>query len=167
VIWAVLECTRISNVNVKPTPEQVRAEAWMSIVHGARGLLYFVHQFKPTFVEAALLEDPEMLVGVTALNRQIQELAPVINSPAVSNGVAVTSSSPRTPVHAVLKRTDQGAYLFAVAMYREETTAEFRLAAVAGEATASVLGEDREVALRDGRFSDRFGGYGVHLYRLR
>jgi hypothetical protein len=144
----------------------VRAEAWMAIVHGCRGLVYFVHQFKPSFIEAALLEDPEMLAAVTALNRQIQGLAPAINSPAVVDGVTVASTSPRTPVHAVLKRSEQGTYLFAVAMYREETTAEFHLAGLVGEGTAAVLGEDREITLRDGRFSDRFEGYGVHLYRL-
>jgi len=167
VVWAVLECTRISNVSVKPTPEQVRAEVWMAIVHGCRGLLYFVHQFKPTFVEAALLKDAEMLAGVTATNRQIQDLAPVINSPTVAAGVTVTSSSPRTPVHAILKQSEQGTYLFAVAMYREETTAEFHVAGLAGQGTAVVLGEGREVEVRDGRFSDRFAGYGVHLYRVK
>ncbi len=165
VVWAVLECTRISNPDLKPTPEQVRAEAWMAIVHGCRGLVYFVHQFKPTFIEAALLADPEMLAAVTALNAQIQELAPVIHSPTVPDGVAVTSSSPRTPVHAVLKRHEQGTYVFAVAVYREETTAEFRVAG-AGEGTVTVLGEGRRLTVRDGRFSDRFAGYGVHLYRL-
>ena len=167
VVWAVLECTRISNPTVKPTPDQVRAEAWMAIVHGCRGILYFVHQFKPRFVEAALLEDAEMLAAVTALNRQIQALAPAINSPTVADGVAVTSAPPRTPVHAVLKRGTAGAWLFAVAMYHEETTAEFRVAGMPGQATATVLGEGREVTLQDGRFSDRFSGYGVHLYQMR
>jgi hypothetical protein len=167
VVWAVLECTRISNPELKPSPDQVRAEAWMALVHGCRGLLYFVHQFKPRFAEAALLEDAEMLAAVTALNRQIQELAPVLNRPTVPDGVLVTSSSPHTPVHAVVKRTEAGAWLFAVAMYREETTAEFRVAGLTGEGTATVLGEDREITMRGGCFSDRFAGYGVHLYRLK
>ena len=54
----------------------------MSLVHGSRGLIYFVHQFKPKFNEHALLDDPEMLAAVTAINRQIRELAPVLNSPS-------------------------------------------------------------------------------------
>ena len=45
----------------KATPHQVKAEVWMSLVHGSRGLIYFVHQFKPRFNEHALLDDPEML----------------------------------------------------------------------------------------------------------
>ena len=54
----------------------------MSLIQGTRGLIYFVHQFKPTFREAALLDDPEMLAAVTALNQQITGLAPVLNTPS-------------------------------------------------------------------------------------
>jgi hypothetical protein len=36
-VWACIETTHIGNVKVKPTPEQVRAEVWMAIIHGARG----------------------------------------------------------------------------------------------------------------------------------
>ena len=64
VVWNCLECTRISNPNRKPTPHEVRAEAWMSLIHGSRGFIYFVHQFKPTFREPALLDDPEMLCAI-------------------------------------------------------------------------------------------------------
>ncbi|MGH7969149.1 MAG: hypothetical protein ACREIC_10530, partial [Limisphaerales bacterium] len=79
IAWNCLECTHISNPDRKPTPREVRCEAWMSLIQGSRGLIYFVHQFKPNFREAALLDDPEMLAGVTALNRQITRLAPVLN----------------------------------------------------------------------------------------
>src|ERR1017187_4048353 len=80
-VWCAIECTHINNPNVKPTPQQVRAEVWMALVGGARGLIYFVHQFKPSFREAALLDDPLMFAVVTEINRQIRDLAPVLNSP--------------------------------------------------------------------------------------
>ena len=44
----------------------------MSLIHGSRGLIYFVHQFSPKFDEHALLDDPEMLGMVTKLNLRIQ-----------------------------------------------------------------------------------------------
>ena len=44
----------------------------MSLIHGSRGLIYFVHQFEPRFKEASLLDDAELLPGVTAINRQIR-----------------------------------------------------------------------------------------------
>jgi hypothetical protein len=80
IVWDCIECTRIGNVRVKPTPAQVRTEVWMSIIHGSRGLIYFVHQFAPKFIEAGLLVDEEMVAAVTKVNRQVRDLAAVINA---------------------------------------------------------------------------------------
>src|SRR4029079_18605856 len=83
IVWNCIECTHISNPRAKATPHQVKAEVWMSLIHGSRGLIYFVHQFQPKFNEHALLDDPEMLAAVSALNHQVHDLAPVLNSPDV------------------------------------------------------------------------------------
>src|SRR5262249_22705829 len=96
-VWCCIECTRIDSDH-KATPHQVRAEVWMALIHGAKGPISFVHQFKPTSREWALLEDPEMLRAVTGINRQIHDLAPVLNSPTVAHGAAVTSSSAQVPI---------------------------------------------------------------------
>jgi hypothetical protein len=114
-VWNCIECTHISNPRTKPTPQQVKAEVWMSLVRGSRGLIYFVHQFKPRFIEAGLLADAEMTAQVGAINRQIHELAPVLNSPSLA-GVVVKSSNAEVPVEALVKRRDNTTYVFAVAM---------------------------------------------------
>ena len=67
----------------------------MSLIRGSRGIIYFAHQFKPKFIEAGLLADEAMLAKVTETNRQIHQLAPVLNSPAIPEGAEV-ESSPRT-----------------------------------------------------------------------
>ena len=64
IVWNCIECTRISNRNAKPTPRQVKAEVWMSLIFGSRGIIYFCHQFEPRFIEAALLADDEMAQAV-------------------------------------------------------------------------------------------------------
>ena len=102
-IWNCIECTHINDSKAKATPHQVRAEVWMSLVHGSRGLIYFVHQFQPGFNEHALLDDPEMLAAVTAINGQIRELAPVLNGPDVP-GVASVESGYRL-THSCAPRT--------------------------------------------------------------
>ena len=43
LVWNFVECTNISG-DGKATPIQTRAEVWMSLVHGSKGILYFVHQ---------------------------------------------------------------------------------------------------------------------------
>ncbi|MCW5554821.1 MAG: hypothetical protein KIS67_21995 [Verrucomicrobiae bacterium] len=165
-VWNCIECTHIGNPNRKATPHEVRAEVWMSLIHGSRGLIYFVHQFKPKFIEAALLADPEMLSAVTAINRQIKELAPVLNSPTVPNAVRVNSTNAAVPVADMVKRYEGATYLFAVGMRHGETSATFKLDGISAEAIVEVLGEDRTLLAKDGSFTDRFAPWDVHLYSV-
>ena len=167
VVWNCIECTRIGNVKVKPTAHQVRAEVWMSIIHGSTGLIYFVHQFKPRFIEAALLHDAEMLQAVTRINRRIHELAAVLNGPTIASGAAVTSSSAEVPVDILVKRHGGATYVFAVCMRDAAATATFTVPGLRKGATAEVLDEGRKVPVSAGRFQDRFGAYDVHLYKIR
>jgi len=164
-VWNCIECTRISNVKVKPTPGQVRAEVWMSIVHGSRGLIYFCHQFKPRFIEAALLADKEMLSAVTAINRQVRELAPVINSPPVADPVRARPANKDAPIATMTRRWAGATYVFAVNMRDVKTTGAFSLPG-RPSGSVEVLGEDRTLKPAGGKFTDDFDGYAVHLYRI-
>jgi hypothetical protein len=139
----------------------------MSLIHGSMGLLYFVHEWNPRFNEHALLDDPEMLPAVTAINRQIRELAPVLNSPTVSGGVRAVSSNPAVPIAAMAKRYGGATYVFAVGMRDGQTTGTFKVSDLPQAASAEVLGEGRTVPLRDGALEDGFAPYDVHLYRIR
>jgi hypothetical protein len=145
----------------------VKAEVWMSLIHGSKGLVYFVHEWKPKFNEHALLDDPEMLKAVTAINKQIRELAPVLNAPDPSAAAKVASSNQEVPI-ATMHKTNAGAtHLFAVAMRNGATKATFEIPGLPPAATAQVLGEDRQLPVRDGRFEDDFQGYQVHLYQIK
>jgi Beta-galactosidase len=164
-VWCCIETTRIDNVDRKPTPQQVRSEVWMALIHGAKGIIYFAHQFKPTFIEAGLLADEVMAREVAAINRQIHELAPVLNRPDATGGASVASSEGSAPIDFAAKRHAGRTYLFAVAMRDVGTTADFRLPD-RGDARVEVLGEGRTIAAVGGRWEDRFTGYQVHLYRI-
>ncbi|HEV2472994.1 MAG TPA: hypothetical protein VGS41_10035, partial [Chthonomonadales bacterium] len=161
-VWNCIECTNIGGEG-KATPAQVRAEVWMSIVHGSRGLIYFVHQFKPNFDEHALLDDPAMLAAVTGINRQISALAPVINSPDVQT---MRFAQGQPAIDAVVKRWRRATYLFAVAMRNRPASAHFQIGGIAPVEAAQVIGERRSVPVRNGAFQDTFAAYGVHLYRI-
>ena len=162
IVWNCIEASRIDNEKTKPTVPQVRSEVWMSLIHGSTGLIYFVHQFKPRFIEASLLQDADLLAGVTAINRQIKELAPVLNSPTILDGAIVTSSS---PVDAMVKRHGDATYVLAAAMRDQGTKASFDVKGAKGQ--VEVLGESRTIALKDGKFDDDFKSYDVHLYRIK
>jgi hypothetical protein len=166
IVWNAIECTNISG-HGKATPKQVKAEVWLSLVHGSHGIIYFVHQFQPTFDEHALLDDPEMLAAVTALNEQIRELAPALNSPSVEGALKVESSNRDVPLATMVKKEGGATYVFAVPMERGDTEATFTLEGVPAGAQVEVLGENRNIEPADGKFQDSFRNWDVHLYRIR
>jgi len=166
VVWNCIECTRIHNPNTKATPHQVRCEVWMSLIHGSKGLIYFVHEWEPKFDESALFSDQEMLAAVTVINRQIAELAPVLNSPTIAGVANVLSDNNAVPIAAMVKKHGGATYLFAVAMRSGQTSATFTIQGLEGEKTVEVLGENRTLASKNGVFHDRFAPWDVHLYRL-
>jgi hypothetical protein len=163
-IFADLEASNI-NGRVRPTPHQLRAEVWMSLIHGAAGVQYFCHQIEPNFNETDCLDDPATAAALTQINAQLIELAPALNTQ--SFGLAPVSSNAGAPVRAVLKKASTGSYVFAVNMADAATTAVFSLAGVGTTSSVEVLGEGRNLVPAKGSFEDAFEGYGVHLYRLR
>ena len=165
-IWNCIECTHIGS-DREPTPAQVRSEVWMSLIHGSRGLVYFVHEFSPKFNEHALLDDPPMLAAVTGINQQIQTLAPVLNSPTDVGAAAVVSSAAQVPIDLMVKRQGKTTYVFAGGMRNGATSGAFTVHGLPNTAHAEVMGEARTVTVQGGRFTDAFAPYAVHLYRIQ
>jgi hypothetical protein len=164
-VWTTVETTGITAPARTPTPAQIKAEVWMSLVHGAMGVIYYVHVFEPTFNETGLLANATNRDAVRDINEQLHALAPVLNAAPVAGAASVTSSDPRVPIDFVVKRQGGATYLFAVAMRDGQVDADIAVAGAAG-ATAEVLGEKRRIPLVDGKFRDSFAPYAVHLYKI-
>ncbi|MFW6155063.1 MAG: dockerin type I domain-containing protein [Planctomycetota bacterium] len=167
VVWNFVETTNISG-NGQATPAEVKAEVWMSIVHGSKGILYFCHGESPdsSFDEQALLKDPVMLAAVGDINWQVRSLAPVINSPTVTGAVSTSSSSPIAPVDTLVKRHNGYTYVFSVVMRDAPTTVTYTSFEFPPLAVAEVIGEDRRIPVAAGSFSDDLDGFGVGLYKI-
>jgi hypothetical protein len=160
-VWMALETTALDPAQ-RPTPAQVRAEVWMALIHGATGIFYFVHEFKPTFREDAIFRYPDIVEEVTRTNQLIKPLAPVLKSPNVSGTVSVSSQSPIATMVKVYKDTT---YIFAVAMQNSPSTARITIDDL-HHTGARVINEARNVTITQGAFEDQFEGYGVHLYQI-
>ena len=166
-VWNCIECTRINNKDLmKPTPHQVRAMVWMSLIHGSTGLIYFVHEWQPRFDESALLSDRPMYGAVSRINHRIQALAPVLHSPTISGRVTTKSVPEAVPIATMVKHDGADTYVFAVAMRERATRAEFTVSGMPGVRQVEVLDEDRRIRAVDGTFADGFRPWGVHLYRI-
>lgn len=164
-VWTCIECTRINNADVKPTPHETRAMVWMALINGADGLVYFSHQFKPRFIEAGLLADAEMTAAVTEMNHRIRSLASVLKSPDRPELAKVSVSNEDAPVDILVKQHDGSTYVFAVNMRPVDNEAAFELSEIA-EGKIEELSAGREFVLSDGAFEEDFGPYDVRLYKI-
>jgi len=166
VVWNVVEASRISNTDAKVTGAQLRAQVWMSIISGSRGIVYFVHQFEPRFVEASLLEDEALSQAVSDVNAEVLSLASVINASESRVSVRATSAAADTPVDTLATRYEGVVYIFAVAMRDTAGDVTFELDGVVDGDVVEAIGEGRQLSADAGGFRDTFGGYGAHLYRV-
>ncbi len=165
ILWNCIECTRIGG-NTKATPAQVRAETWLALVHGSRGLIYFCHQFKPTFDEHALLDDPAMLRTVTATNKQIKELAPVLNSPTLAGRAVATTGAGEPNIDVLVKQHRTGTYVFAVNTHPTPVKASIALTGLPKKAPVELIGEEKKLTASNGRIEAEFQPYDVHIFRM-
>ncbi len=165
VVWNCIECTRIQ-ADTKASPHQVRCEVWMSLIHGSKGLIYFVHEWKPKFNESALLSDPEMLSAVTSINQQIQRLAPVLNQPNLPDAVKISSDPAEVPIATLAKSYHGATYIFAVGLRHGKTTGTFTVNQLKGRKVLEVVDEQRTLSSENGVFQDTFNPWDAHIYRL-
>jgi hypothetical protein len=145
-------------------PAELRAAVWHSLIAGARGIIYFQHSFGGSCIgdHHTIRSNCEgTRPVVVSTDAQIRSLAGVLNSPTLTAGFTASSS-----VKAMAKWSGQNLYVFAGSAANASSTATFSIPCV-GNATATVLGENRTVAVSNGSFADQFAdGNAVHIYRI-
>lgn len=173
-VWTWIEVNHFSTDGSgrEPTHDEIKTQHWMAIVHGASGHGYFCHSWSKKFHKERLGSNksfsvsaiaPDTLEAIGRINAEIRPLASVLNSPTVDYGTAMMKKGRRVDYR--VKEKHGVVYLFAVNMYREPATAEFKIAGI-GDATADVLHEERSVTVKSGVFTEDFAPYAVHRYRI-
>ena len=164
-VWAFVEVGHPYTDSSWPTitPPEVRAAVWHSLIAGARGIIYFNHSFGGPNQTQHALRDPAYAAvrsTVSATNRLIAALAPALNAPTVSSGFSHDGGT-----RALAKWWDGHFYVFSGSA-GSPVQGTFSLPCV-GDATATVLDENRSVPMRGGSFSDSFAdGNAIHVYRI-
>jgi hypothetical protein len=164
-VWTWIEASRMGR-DSGPTPAQIRSEVWLSLIHGADGIGYFVDTWFPSFKEDGIFNTPELVTAVARLNQEIKSLAPELNSANIPNLADVTSADHSVAVDTMVKASGSSIYLFAAVSGDGTTTASYSIRGMSGNADAAVLSENRTVKVAAGQFSDEFAANGVHIYKI-
>lgn len=137
------------NSRFTPTPATVRAETWLAIVGGAKGIGYFPADWAP-----------DVKAEIRSLNEQISALAPIL----LSDRIPPFSASRTGPIKVTARTYNGATYVFAVNATGRRHNAGFT---ISGLTTLSlqVLGEGRSVPVKaTGAVSDSFEPFAVHVY---
>lgn len=162
-VWGFVELGRPGPASPAITPAQVRAAVWQSIIHGARGIVYFNHSFAAECRSTHLLRDPcwaPIRQAVTDLNAQVTRLAGVLDSADVTGLVRADEG-----VNVLVKRAEDD--LVVVAAGRGEQTDATMRSGCRWSGDVEVVDEQRTLRASDGSWTDRFANAeAVHVYRL-
>lgn len=164
-VWNCVEA-KIGEKDEHMTPQQLRAEVWMSLIHGSRGIIYFVHQFKPVFREASVLEDPPLLQAMTDVNNQITQLAPILNSPDLPIRMKYRAEGSATA--AMAKKRGDSIYIFAVEMEGRQSWPTFMLGNERGDYRVEALDSGCKIQAVNGIFEEDIAlkAREVRIYKL-
>ena len=145
-----------------PTPEQLRMEIWINVVHGVKAINWF-HFFEPT--------PPENFAVMEEFLDQITRLTPFVLGSDSEKSVTDSADTKGNRVDTMMKEDEENIWIFAVRITEiEEVDAppievSFSIDDVAsGEVT--VYDESRILNLMNGSFSDSFDPCAVHVYRI-
>jgi hypothetical protein len=152
-----------------PLDFEMRAEVWLGIVHGAKGIGYFTIRLSP-FRYYYLSEEIEDEMKRT--NRQITELKDVILSPDVDSVQIETQTTNNLTMHTMAKIYEDKLWIFAVegdptySETRGSGTSTFNISGVEITGIIEVYDEDRTITATDESFSGDFEQLGVHIYSV-
>jgi hypothetical protein len=133
--------------NEDPTPTIVRAETWLAIAGGAKGIGYF-----PDYWQEDIRNE------VRATNREILALAPALLSAS-----SQVSWSTKNPVRVTGRKLNGATYVVAVNISPEPATASFTLPGLGGR-KLRVFRDGRLVAPMGDLVTDKLPGLGVAVY---
>ncbi len=133
--------------NQDPTPAVVRAETWLAIAGGAKGIGYF-----PDYWEEEIRNE------VRLTNREILALAPALLAPATKATWSIQS-----PVRIAARRYNGATYIVAINTSTAPATASFGVPGIGGR-KLRVFREGRVVSPMGDLVTDRLAGLGVAIY---
>jgi hypothetical protein len=130
-----------------PTPATVRAEAWLAIAGGARGLGWFPFYWKP-----------EVAAEIARISKETASLAPAL----LADELPVVADS-ASPVKVGARTLNGATYVIAVNSTTRPATASFTVPGLRALSVRDVT-SGRVLPVGAGRISDTFSPLGVRIY---
>lgn len=164
--FATIECSDqryVPQATRGLTPGELRAQMWISIVHGARGICYFAAWFSPPYMWAGWDNTTAGNVAEMLVQHPIiTSLAPVLQGVIDPPSLEITVPS---PLQACWRNANgQGYFIVVNPTGVAQTNVSLTLTGVPTSGTAVVYSQSRNVTVSGGHITDSFPAFGVNIY---
>lgn len=170
-----IEVQKLRNSLIAPSFKQILMEAWLNVIHGAKGISWF-HYFGET--------PQESLDAMELFYKQVTQYSNIILGPANGRIVKDDANIPGKRVDLMVRETvdgiDSSIYIFAVRVTEPDSATEnyiqmeaepdsivvtFSVPGITEHLVISEL-ENREIPIKNGIFIDTFGKCDYRVYRI-
>ncbi len=152
------------------TAEQVYMEAWMNVIHGAKGILWFPYFDRSTIRWEAMKR----------FSDQMKSLSSIVLGPETDRIVTDDANKALRRVDTLVRKNGNEIYIFATritepdpipeAKYRDvepdSIVVNFKVGSIIGINEAEVVDEGRTISITNGQLTDIFMKNDVHIYKI-
>ncbi len=164
-VWLVSQAFGIDTWGVsEPTPEELKCQAYVGLVHGATGLIWYAFWSPEDYAgntrgrNCWVLSDSKLWDAFPKLNAEVSALAPIILTGKNLGPVKSSSSD----VHTCLWKYKGKSYLLAVNTQYQAVKCKLE----GFGAQADVMFESRKVTTDNGVLNENFLPLEAHVYRF-
>jgi hypothetical protein len=143
--WIEAATWKCDRPALRVTPATVRAESWLAVAGGARGLGFFPADWPASVAP-----------GIATVAREVSAISAALLAPDAA-------ASATAPVVAAARALNTALYVIAVNPTRATVRSTIHVPGLAGR-SASVLGEARSITASADSIADAFAPLAVHLY---
>ena len=134
-----------------PTYDEIRTQYLMTLIMGGRGILTYNRLTR---------HYPEIYLGLPYFVKEVKYLAPAfLQNDVVDKSIKVSNPA----VRYMVKKLNNDYFVMAVSTTHNKEKAEFTVPAI-GSRKLYAVSENRTVTPKNGKFSDVFDNYQVHIY---
>lgn len=142
----------------EPSRQEERAMTYLALIHGARGIQYFIR--RPVVGNPT---SPDLWSECRRLMLELSQLVPALSSPEV----APQAKAAQPQVHVATFRERGAVTVLCANVVNEPLPLEIVLEGLDWSGTCEVMFENRQVAVANGKLVDTIEPFGTRAYRLQ
>ena len=144
-----------------PTFAESRFMAFNAVVHGANGILYWGTHYTP--------QPSQFMDDLNKVTRELASMQDILAARNVTNNIKISyhemGHSVDAGVEMILKTIENKNYL--ITTNSDKNPVKITFSGFPNYNIISVLSENRKLEILDGKFTDNFNPFDVHIYEYK